>query len=257
MTVIPGLRFELEDGLVEKHNQLVVGWNPTASLSAISGPANTAYAATLASAPAAVQAVLPTSLTIQGGPNYAGVNGNPRNAYANSYRVLPRFGGTYQVNHRVVIRAGFGLYYDTMNALTPQADQDGFSATTSVNTSTSFGTNFTAGVSPLSNPFPANAAGVRFNAPVGSSAGSYYYLGASPNNLYDHSITPAREYRGSIGTQIQLGGSTMVDVSFNIARTSHILCGCTNGQQKSSTFIPSSFYTGGPASQIPRYRRVA
>ena len=239
LTIIPGIRFELENGLVEKHNQLVVGWNPTASLPLISGPANIAYAATVASAPAAVQAVLPSSLTIQGGPNYAGVNGNPRNAYANSYRVLPRFGGTYQVNHRVVVRAGFGLYYDTMNALTPLADQDGFSANTTVNTSTTFGTNFTPGNSPLSNPFPANAAGARFNAPVGSTAGSYYYLGASPTNLYDHSTTPAREYRGSIGTQIQLGGSTMVDISFNIARTSNILIG------KNSTFTPSSFYTGG------------
>jgi hypothetical protein len=244
LTIIPGLRFELEEGLVEKHNQLVVGWNPTASLPLISGPANAAYAATVASAPAAVRAVLPSSLTIQGGPNYAGVNGNPRNAYANSYRVLPRFGGTYQVNQRIVIRAGFGLYYDTMNALTPLADQDGFSATTSVNTSTTYGTNFSLGASPLSDPFPANATGSRFNAPVGSTAGSYYYLGASPTNLYDHSTTPAREYRGSIGTQIQLGGSTMVDISFNIARTNHILCGCV-GSNKSSTFTPSSFYIGG------------
>jgi Carboxypeptidase regulatory-like domain len=239
LTIIPGIRFELEQGLVEKHNQLVVGWNPTANLSAISGPANTAYAATVAGAPAAVQAILPASLTIQGGPQYAGVNGSPRNAYANSYRFLPRFGATYQVNHRVLVRAGFGLYYDTMNAVSPQYNQDGFSASTSVNTSTSFGTNFSAGNSPLTDPFPANAAGSRFTAPTGSSAGSYYYLGASPTDLYDHSITPAREYRGSIGTQIQLSQSTMVDISFNIARTNHILIG------KSSTFTPASFYIGG------------
>jgi hypothetical protein len=239
LTIIPGLRFEVEEGLVEKHNQLVVGWNPTASLPLVSGPANAAYAATLANATPAQQAVLPSSLTIQGGPNYAGVNGNPRNEYANSYRFLPRFGGTYQVNQRMVIRAGFGLYYDTMNALNPLDNQDGFSASTSLNTSTTFGTNFSQGNSPLSNPFPANAAGTRFNTPVGSSAASYYYLGASPTDLYDHSITPAREYRGSIGTQIQFGRSTMVDVSFNIARTNHILI------SKSSTFTPSSFYIGG------------
>jgi len=244
LTIIPGIRFELEEGLVEKHNQLVVGWNPTASLPAVSGPANAAYANTVATAPAAVQAVLPSSLTIQGGPNYAGVNANPRNAYVNSYRFLPRFGGTYQVKPRVLIRAGFGLYYDTMNAVSPQYNQDGFSASTSVNTSTNYGTNFSVGSSPLSDPFPASASGTRFNVPVGSSAGSYYYLGASPSNLYDHSITPAREYRGSIGTQIQFGKSTMVDISFNIARTNNILCGCTGGQ-KSSTFTPASFFTGG------------
>jgi hypothetical protein len=84
-----------------------------------------------------------------------------------------------------------------------------------------------------------SAAGTRFNTPVGSTAGYYYYLGASPNNLYDHSTTPAREYRGSIGTQIQLGGATMVDISFNIARTNRIL------MAKNNAFTPSSFYIGG------------
>jgi hypothetical protein len=239
LTIIPGLRFELEDGLVEKHNQLVVGWNPTASLPDISGPAAAAYAATLASAPASAKAVLPTSLTIQGGPMYAGVNGNPRTQYVNSYRFLPRFGATYQASRRVVVRAGFGLYFDTMNALSPNADQDGFSANTSANTSTTFGANFTPGVSPLSDPFPANASGAHFVAPVGSSAGSEYYLGASPT-ITDHATTPAREYRGSIGTQIQFGASTMLDVSFNIARTTNSLL------SKNNAFTPQSFYSSAP-----------
>jgi hypothetical protein len=233
-TIIPGIRFELEDGLVEKHNQMIVGWNPTASLPLISGPANTAYAATLAAATPAELAVLPTSLTIQGGPLYAGVNGNPRNGYVNSWRVLPRFGAAYQVSNRAVIRAGFGLYFDTLYALSPDDDQDGFSASTSQSSSTNFGTSFAA---PLSNPFPANSSGANFNAPVGSAAGSYYYLGASPSNLWDHNLVPPREYRGSIGVQYQFGESTMLDVSWNISRTTDI------GLSKSSTFTPSSFYS--------------
>lgn len=239
LTLIPGLRFELEDGLVEKHNHLIVGWNPNASLPDISGPANTAYAVTLASAPASAKAVLPASLTIQGGPMYAGVNGNPRTQYANSYRFLPRAGATYQVNRRVVLRAGFGLYFDTMNALSPNADQDGFSASTSASTSTTFGANFTPGVSPLSNPFPANASGSNFNMPIGGNAGAEYYMGASPT-ITDHATTPAREYRGSIGTQIQFGRATMVDVSFSIARTSHSLL------SKNNAFTPASFYSSAP-----------
>ena len=233
LTIIPGIRFELEDGLVEKHNQLVVGWNPTASLPLISGPANAAYAATLAAATPAAQAVLPTSLLIQGGPMYAGVNGNPRTGYQNSYRFLPRFGATYRVAQKMVIRGGFGLYFDTMNALGPDSDQDEFSANTSQSSSTNFGQTFAA---PLSNPFPANASGANFNSPIGSSAGSYYYLGANPSNLWDHAITPAREYRGSIGVQYQIGAATMLDVSFNIARISNILI------SKNDAYTPSSFY---------------
>ena len=40
---------------------------------------------------------------------FAGVNGNPRTQYANSYRFLPRFGATYQVNRRVKARRGARL----------------------------------------------------------------------------------------------------------------------------------------------------
>ena len=239
LTVIAGLRYELEDGLVEKHNQLIVGWNPTADLTPISGPTNSAYGTTLAAATPAELAVLPSSLTIQGGPLYAGVNGNPRNAYNNSYRILPRFGATYQITTRTIVRAGYGLYFDTMNALNPLDDQDGFSASTSVNSSTTYGTNFSPGTSPLSNPFPANASGANFNSPVGSSAGSLYYLGASPNDIYDHSTTPAREQRGSISVQHQFGRSTTLDVSFNIARTTHMVL------LKNDAFTPQSFYIGG------------
>ena len=80
LTIMSGLRWEFEDGVVEKHNQLIAGWNTNADMSAITGPANNAYQATLASASAAAQAVLPKSLTIQGGPVYAGVKGLSRSA---------------------------------------------------------------------------------------------------------------------------------------------------------------------------------
>jgi hypothetical protein len=147
--------------------------------------------------------VLPSSLTIQGGPMYAGVNGAPRNEWNNSYRFLPRIAVAYQVKPRLVIRGGYGLFYDTLNALNATIDQDGFSTGTGVSTSTTYGTNFVAGTSPLSDPFPASSNGTRFNTPVGSSVGFLYYLGASPT-IYHHSLLPARQQRGSIGCSINL-----------------------------------------------------
>jgi hypothetical protein len=238
LTLVPGLRFELEDGLVEKHDHQVVGWDPNADLSAISTPANAAYAATLAAATPAQLAVLPASLTIKGGPMYAGVNGNPRTAWANSYRFMPRLGVTYQLNRRMVLRGGYGLFYDTMNALSGGGNQDGFSTSTGVPSSTTFGTNFTPGVSPLSDPFPANGSGARFNTPVGNSASQYYYLGAGPT-ITDHALPPAREERGSIGVQIAFGSHTVLDVSYNLARTTHL------SVNKSSTYTPQQLYAGG------------
>lgn len=238
LTIMPGLRWELEDGVVEKHNQLITGWDFNADMSSITGPANGAYQATFAAATPAAQALLPQSLTIQGGPVYAGVNGASRSQWQSSSRFLPRIAVAYQVSPRFVVRGGYGLFYDTLNSLNPTIDQDGFSAGTSVPTSTTFGSNFVAGVSPLANPFPAQADGNRFNTPIGSAAGALYYIGSSPN-IWVHNLTPPRENRGMVGVQWQIGPSTMLDVSYSIAYTSRLAIG------KNYTFEPASLYAGG------------
>lgn len=238
LTIIPGIRFEQEAGLVEKHNQMIVGWNPTADLSSISGPANTAYAAALASATPAQLAVLPSSLTIQGGPIYAGVNGAPTSNWNNSYRVLPRIAAAYQLNSHIVIKGGYGLYYDTLNALNINPDQDGYSTGTGANSSNQYGMDFVAGTMPISNPFPANPSGARFNVPVGNAGGSMYYLGASPT-IYNQNMVPAREQRGAFGVEYQFSNSMMLDVSYNVGYVTDIQI------QKNQAFTPSSFYTGG------------
>ena len=94
LTINAGLRYEFEFGPTEKHDEQIVGWNPTASLP-IASAANAAYASTLANATAAQQAVLPSSLVIQGGPLYAGANGDSVRQFLNDYRVLPRVAIAY------------------------------------------------------------------------------------------------------------------------------------------------------------------
>jgi hypothetical protein len=239
LTVVPGLRYEFEYGPVEKHNEQIVGWNPTAALP-VAGPANTAYQAALAGATAAQKAVLPSSLVIQGGPIYAGVNGATKQQWMNSYRIMPRLSIAYQITPQTVIRAGYGLFFDTLNAraIQGETDQDGFSATTSVSSSTTYGTNFVNGPPPLANPFPANSSGAHFVTPIGSAAGALYYLGSSPS-IYDHSIVPSRANRVEIGVQHQFGKSTMIDVNWSGAMTTHILATWNRAP------TPASFFSGG------------
>jgi hypothetical protein len=243
LTIIPGLRYEYELGIVEKHNKLLTGWNPNADMSTISQPANAAYTVTLASAPATAQAVLPASLSIQGGVQYADVNGGPRNEWNNNYRFMPRIGVAYQLNSSTVVRSGYGLFFDTLNALTPNINQAGFSTSTTANSSTTFCTNCVPGNSPLvTDPFPANSSGSRFNAPIGAAAGQYYYLGSGAT-LYDHNLTPAHQQRASVGIQHQFGASTMLEVTYNIAYTSHLQF------SNNLTYTPSSFLCRRSAAQ--------
>ncbi len=236
LTIIPGIRYEYEYGVSEKHNRLVVGWDANAALP-IAGPANNAYQAALGKATAAQRAVLPASLNVQGGPLYANVNGAPATMWKNSYRILPRIAIAYQITPSTVIRAGYGLFFDTLNALqlpeTGIPDQDGFSANTTVSSSTNFGANFSPGYNPMANPFPSG-----LNAPIQSAGGSMYYAGASPT-IYDHNLVPARAHRGSVGVQHQFGSATVLEVSWVGEITTNI-----SGTQ-TYTYTPQAFFAGG------------
>ena len=238
LTIIPGIRFEWEAGPVEKHNNQIVGWNPNAQLP-IAAAANTAYQSAIAGLTDAQLALLPESLVIQGGALYAGVDGAPTNEWNNSHRFLPRLSASYQVKPNTVIRTGFGLFFDTLNAEDSNFDQDGFSASTSNSSSTTFGQNFSAAAPPISNPFPSGSNGSNFVAPIGSGGGSLYYIGQSPGSLSDHNLTPARQYRGYFGVQHQFGNATSLEVSWLGALTTNI----PMGQPQSPT--PGSYWAGG------------
>lgn len=238
LTVVPGIRFEYEAGVTEAQNRQIVGWDFNAALP-IASAANTAYQAVLAGVNTTQLAALPTSLSIQGGPLYAGANGASNRNWKDSYRVLPRVAAAYQLNHQTVLRVGYGLFFDTLNAEMASLNQGGYSASTSVPSSTVFGTNFVPGGSPLvTDPFPANATGQRFTQPVGNAAGAMYYAGSSAT-VNDHDLLPARQQRGQIGVQRQFGEATMLEVDYIAALTTNITLG------QNYTYAPPQFYSAG------------
>lgn len=257
LTLIPGIRYEFEFGPTDKHNQQMVGWDPKATL-AIAPAAQAAYATTYAGVSAATQAIMPTSIQVAGGPIYAGVNGASTRQWQNNWRAMPRLGLSYAFTPTTVIRAGYGLFYDSLSIMNENGTtlNGGFSALTgpvSTSDTTRNGTNFVLGNSPLNDPFPLSN-GSRFVSQVGSALGADYYDAyASTLGVYGHNRVPARSNHFQFSLEHQFKATTLVQVAYVASRTTDItLDGNANNTHTNtatptinSAPIPSSFFIGG------------
>ncbi|MEK7408551.1 MAG: hypothetical protein AAB225_26060 [Acidobacteriota bacterium] len=70
-----------------------------------------------------------------------------------------------QLGSSTVLRAGYGLYFDTIKALNIEPDQTGFTRVTSSTVTNNYGMNWLSGgprrgISPLIDPFPVRADGL-------------------------------------------------------------------------------------------------
>ena len=250
LTIMPGIRFEYEYGPTEKHNYQITEFDPSQSL-AISAPAVAAYAATLANATAAQKAALPSTITVQGGPLYAGVNGAPTRQWNNDYRILPRLGFSYQIRRDTVIRGGYGLYFDTLNALASgTTDQTNFTASTSDSTNAfygNYGQNITTAAPPISNPFPTTN-GAQFIPAVGAGAGNLSYLGTSATNY--QLLVPDRAQRVEVSVQHQFWQSLMVEVGYLGSWATHMSAQSGGGGNRNLAPVPASFYASGEQPNV-------
>ncbi len=181
LTVMIGLRYNLELGSIEQNNHYV-------------------YLDSTSPSPLVVP-----GYSLRGGLAFPGVNGNSRRVERADYNNWdPRAGIVYRVARNTVLRAGFGIFHNPLLS-TDRDTTQGFSRTT---------TNIVAladGVTPtfnLSNPFPEGIA-----APTGSSAGLATNLGLAIAAPQHQRKTPYQE-QWSFDIQHQLPWSMMVEAGY-------------------------------------------
>jgi len=211
LTLMLGLRMETEWGRRERYNR-VIGWfDPTAKL-----PITDAAQATYARSP--IPELAPSDFSVLGGSIYPGVNGVQSRLQNTEFMLLPRIGVAYQLSSKTVLRGGYGIYFDTLNAQNVGPDQSGFSRATVNPITNDFGQtwlsgNPAAGISPLTDPFPLRPDGTRFDIPVGAGQGLLARAGIGWS-FYGQSVPRARQQRWRIDLQRQLGADMVVTVGY-------------------------------------------
>ena len=211
ITLTLGLRAEYEKGPTERYNRAITSFDPTLALP-ISTAAQAAYARNpLTEVPA-------SQFVVKGGNLYAGVNGAGRQLWRNELMWLPRLAATWQINSKTVVRGGYGIYFDTLNALNQGPDQYGYSRTTNTVLTNDFGQTWRAGdpqngVSPLKDPFPVRADSTRFDTPFRNSLGLMARAGQG-FTYTDYNRRHPRVQRWRVGVQRELTSNMMVEASY-------------------------------------------
>jgi hypothetical protein len=188
LTLNMGLRYDFPNQAVERHNRYTNTFNATA-VSPISA--------------AAVANGFPYG-SIAGGLTFSGVNGTPRTQIPRAWYLFePRFGFSFALNTKTVIKGGIG---GTYNWAAYTGAQTGFSAATAITASPT--TLYTTPTSTLSNLFPGgyvSAPGASLGALAGLGGGISYY---NPATRFGET------WNYSFGVQRQLSKGDILDVSY-------------------------------------------
>jgi hypothetical protein len=125
----------------------------------------------------------------------------------------PRLGLAYKLTPSTVLRAGYGLFYDTLGVNRSAAIQTGFTATTPINTSLDNGLSY---VATTANPFPNG-----LQAPLGAAGGLTTNLGQS---LTVYPLRRQQPYaqRWSVGIEQLLPGEFLIDAAYVGNRGRHL-----------------------------------
>ena len=231
-----GLRMEYELGPKERFNRAISFFDPNAALPITQG-AQAAYAR------APIPELTPAQFIVKGGSLYQSSNGAPSRLWGNELMWLPRVSAAYQINEKTVLRAGYGLFFDTNNVLIFAPDQTGFSRPTTTQQSNDFGVTWLAGdpsrgISPLTDPFPVRGDGTRFDIPTRDALGLMARVGRGWS-FRDDDFRHARLNRWRAGVQRQVTANLMVEIAYSGTYADHIPL------SKTLSALPAQFWATG------------
>ena len=147
--------------------------------------------------------------TLRGGLVFAGRDGNPRgNKNPDKNNFAPRLGFAYKVTERLVVRSGFGMFYNPVTGIGPNATNQG---ALSYNAVTSVTTSIDGGRTPyvtMSNPFPNG-----FNQPENGRLGLFTFAGQGINaNIRGDRAPYSMQWNFNVQYAVDTG--TLFDVAY-------------------------------------------
>ena len=236
LTLNLGLRYDLEQGLTERYNRILRGFD-LGTPSPINNQVRAAYTTAFNANPGNF-VVAPADFRVLGGYTFA--NDNNRNVWeADRSNFQPRIGASYSLNEKTVVRAGFGMFMAPFMIETPQ--QIGFAGTTPFVPSNNNGLTF---VATLTNPFPQGLAGVQPS--FGSSLGLLTGIGADVASSDAPIIGLLRKNskfaRIVFGIQRELPGQIVVEANYIHAN------GYDLPVSRNLNFVPRQFLGDTPAT---------
>ena len=189
-----GFRFDYNGAPDEKWNRLNRGFD---------GGVTSPIASQIS---AANLALYPNLRDLKGGFQFAGVGGNPTLAAKNDLNnVQGRVGAAYQVNSKMVLRGGWGLYY--LNPNNNSLQTAGFATNTPIVNSLDGDRTLVSG-NLLSNPYPSGIA-----RPTGSSLGAATFVGRN-NNWYNPNFVTPKVHQFSLGVQYQTTKTSNLEINY-------------------------------------------
>jgi hypothetical protein len=181
------------------------------------------------------------AISVVGGPVFATTPGQAGSSWKGQALWMPRLSGALKLGDRTILKGGYGVYYDTLNAADYTANQDGYDVTTTSPMSDDLGRTFNwsapgTGAAGF-DPFPVRADGTRFDSPIADTFGVDTLLGQSINadNL---NRVHGRQQRWRISLQREVAARLSVEVAYSGTYSDDV------GIRLRQNYLPEEYWNG-------------